>query len=297
MLLLVLAALLVVPHVACSPLRGEQEAAQEDPLIKVQRYMKSNPETLEELMMEKHAMLEGDMVLSSDRNAVGTSWPTTAIPYAISPELVGRTADILSAMAMVSEHTCVSFPKRSSESSYLHFIISRGCASFVGFGGGEQPLFIGPECIVGNMVHEILHALGFHHEHTRMDRDVYITVLFNNIMEGREKNFHKVPGTTFDLGYDVNSILHYGSRFFSANGDRTIVPNQYVQNMGQRVKMTEGDIQKVRRLYNCESPKAEEESVVMKETMDDATNGTSSDQSSSLQQLNSTTRGQNNTSY
>ncbi|KAM6901460.1 zinc metalloproteinase nas-4 [Lycodopsis pacificus] len=269
-------------------------AAQDDLLINVQRSLKSNPETLEELA-EQQAVLEGDIVLSSDRNALGASWPTTAIPYAISPELAGRTADILSAMAMVSEDTCVSFPKRSSESSYLHFITSRGCASFVGFGGGEQPMFIGPTCIVGNIVHEILHALGFHHEHTRMDRDAYITVLFNNIMEGKERNFRKVPGTTFDLSYDVNSILHYGSVFFSANGHRTIVPNQHVENMGQRVAMTKSDVQKVRRLYNCEAPTAEEERVVM-ETVHGATNSRT-DQSASLQQLNSTTRGQNNTGH
>ncbi|XP_068561660.1 low choriolytic enzyme-like isoform X2 [Cebidichthys violaceus] len=304
---LVLAALVFVQHVASSPLREEREA-EEDLLIKVERYMKSNPETLDELMTEKYAILEGDMVLSSDRNAVGSVWPTKEIPYSINPELVDRTADILSAMAMVSEHTCVSFPKRTSESSYLHFKTSRGCASYVGFGGGEQPMFIGPECIVGNIVHEILHALGFHHEHTRMDRDQYITVLFGNIMEGRQRNFQKVPGVTFDLSYDVNSILHYGSGFFSANGFRTIVPNGDVKNMGQRVKMTDTDIQKVRRLYSCvtlcshlspDIPETGKESEVMKDTWYDVKNGTSSDQSSSsssLQQLNSTTRGQNDTS-
>lgn len=54
----------------------------------------------------------------------------------------------------------------------------------MGFIGGEQPLFVGPPCIVGNIVHEVLHALGFHHEHTRKDREQYITVVPNNIMKG-----------------------------------------------------------------------------------------------------------------
>lgn len=58
------------------------------------------------------------------------------------------------------------------------------CASFVGIIGGLQPIFMGSKCKVGNIVHEILHALGFHHEHTRMDRDQYITVLHHNVMEG-----------------------------------------------------------------------------------------------------------------
>lgn len=50
--------------------------------------------------------------------------------------------------------------------------------------GGAQPVFVGPLCAMGNIVHEILHALGFHHEHTRKDRDQYVTVLSNNIMKG-----------------------------------------------------------------------------------------------------------------
>lgn len=64
----------------------------------------------------------------------------------------------------------------------LQFCFS--CASFVGFKGGEQPVFVGAQCVVGNIAHEILHALGFHHEHTRMDREKYITIIHNNIMPG-----------------------------------------------------------------------------------------------------------------
>lgn len=66
----------------------------------------------------------------------------------------------------------------------MHQLLFCSCASYVGFIGGEQPLFVGPPCIVGNIVHEVLHALGFHHEHTRKDREQYITVVPNNIMKG-----------------------------------------------------------------------------------------------------------------
>ncbi|XP_010770848.1 low choriolytic enzyme-like [Notothenia coriiceps] len=64
--------------------------------------------------------------------------------------------------------------------------------------------------MLGNIVHEILHALGFHHEHTRSDRDQYITVLNQNIMEGKERNFNKQSGETFGLEYNAESIMHYG---------------------------------------------------------------------------------------
>ncbi|KAM7392365.1 hypothetical protein PAMA_007465 [Pampus argenteus] len=182
--------------------------------------MKSNPETLEELMSVDSAVLEGDVMLSNDRNAVGHIWATMEIPYVISPALASRTDDILSAMKMVSENTCVSFHKRTSEKDYLLFKSSHGCASYVGFIGGEQPVFVGPPCIVGNIAHEILHALGFHHEHTRTDREQHITILSHNIME--------------------------------ANGLPTIVPNDGVEEMGQRVRMTQNDIERVRHLYSCD---------------------------------------------
>lgn len=60
------------------------------------------------------------------------------------------------------------------------------CASYLGFIGGKQAVYVGPTCADGNVCHEILHALGFHHEHTRKDREQHIQVLHNNIMDGTE---------------------------------------------------------------------------------------------------------------
>ncbi|XP_031607194.1 astacin-like metalloendopeptidase [Oreochromis aureus] len=244
--------------VYCSPLQEAKRALKDDWLIKAVHYMEENPETLEELMDKNYALAEGDMVLLNDRNAVSSSWPTLEIPYIISPDLASRTDDILSAMEMVSKHTCVSFHKRTIEQNYLLFKTSTGCASFVGLKGGEQPVFVGAQCMVGNIAHEILHALGFHHEHTRMDREQYITIIHSNIMPGMEKNFRMQDGETFSLPYDATSIMHYGRDFFSATGLPTIFPKKNVKEMGQRDKLTKTDIERVRRLYSCDSLKQTE---------------------------------------
>ena len=45
-------------------------------------------------------------------------------------------------------------------------------------------------------VHELLHTLGFVHEHTRPDRDDFISVNYDNIEPGEEKNFKKRPPGT-----------------------------------------------------------------------------------------------------
>ena len=45
---------------------------------------------------------------------------------------------------------------------------------------------LAPGCIRrhGTIMHEFLHALGFHHEHMRGDRDEHVFVNFDNIRSG-----------------------------------------------------------------------------------------------------------------
>lgn len=56
----------------------------------------------------------------------------------------------------------------------------------MGCRGGSQPLFISTSCKVGNICHEVVHALGLHHEHARRDRDRHISINWGNIIKGRE---------------------------------------------------------------------------------------------------------------
>lgn len=52
--------------------------------------------------------------------------------------------------------TCIFFPQNLR------------CWSYVGRIGGKQDISIGSGCgFKGTVIHEILHALGFFHEHTR----------------------------------------------------------------------------------------------------------------------------------
>lgn len=60
------------------------------------------------------------------------------------------------------------------------------CASSVGRQGGAQLLHLGPACTrtLGTPLHELMHALGFFHEHMRPDRDRYVYINYSNIDEG-----------------------------------------------------------------------------------------------------------------
>lgn len=67
----------------------------------------------------------------------------------------------------------------------MTFVHLFSCASFVGCQGGAQSVFFAKICNVGNLCHEFIHALGLHHEHTRKDRDQYITIQWDKILSGK----------------------------------------------------------------------------------------------------------------
>ena len=59
------------------------------------------------------------------------------------------------------------------------------CSSKIGRIGGQQDISIGDGCDKkGVVIHEIFHALGRWHEHSRPDRDDYIIINNDNIKQG-----------------------------------------------------------------------------------------------------------------
>uniref|UniRef100_UPI003D9F1253 astacin-like metalloendopeptidase isoform 2 precursor n=1 Tax=Danio rerio TaxID=7955 RepID=UPI003D9F1253 len=205
---------------------------------------------------EGYALEEEDIIPQTDRNAGNHLWPEedgeVSVPYSIASGLEDKTGHILAALKMISKKTCIKFHHHTTEEDYLHFKPDRMCASLVGCAGGEQPILVGPKCNAGNICHEILHSLGLYHEHSRPDRDKYITILYDNIMPGKESNFKVKKGNTLGLEYDLDSILHYGDDCFSRNGNHTIIPKKKGVKIGQRTHMSVLDVERLRRLYHCD---------------------------------------------
>lgn len=79
----------------------------------------------------------------------------------------------------------------AEKSTWLLSLFIR-CWSYVGRAGGEQKISIGPGCeFVGTVIHEIGHAVGFWHEQSRRDRDLYIRIIRENIQENALTQFGK----------------------------------------------------------------------------------------------------------
>ncbi|XP_023693831.1 bone morphogenetic protein 1-like isoform X1 [Paramormyrops kingsleyae] len=190
-------------------------------------------------------------------------WPEGVIPYVISGNFSGSQRAIFrQAMRHWEKHTCVTFVERTTEESYIIFTYRPcGCCSYVGRrGGGPQAISIGKNCDkFGIVVHELGHVIGFWHEHTRPDRDEHVSIVRSNIQPGQEYNFLKMePGEVDSLGevYDFDSIMHYARNTFSRGVFLdTILPRYDVNGVrppiGQRTRLSQGDIAQARKLYRC----------------------------------------------
>lgn len=192
-------------------------------------------------------------------------WDFGVIPYEIEANFSGsHKALFKQAMRHWENYTCVKFVERSAEhSNYIVFTERAcGCCSFVGKrGNGPQAISIGKNCDkFGIVVHELGHVVGFWHEHTRPDRDHHVQIITKNIMTGQEYNFNKLSEeevNSLGLSYDFDSIMHYARNTFSKGTYMdTIQPQEDIQTskrpeIGQRIRLSEGDIAQTNMLYNC----------------------------------------------
>lgn len=193
-------------------------------------------------------------------------WDFGVVPYEIDANFSGdHRALFKQAMQHWENHTCLKFVERQQPDhpNYIFFTVRPcGCCSFVGRrGNGGQAISIGKNCDkFGIVVHEIGHVIGFWHEHTRPDREQHVEIIGKNILYGQAYNFDKMSTKDVDsLGqpYDFASIMHYAKNTFSKGAFlETIQPLESSNgkgkaDIGQRVRLSEGDIIQANLLYKC----------------------------------------------
>ncbi|XP_022083990.1 zinc metalloproteinase nas-36-like isoform X2 [Acanthaster planci] len=216
---------------------------------------------------KNHFIVDGDIYdptanqTRKRRNAITDRrrlWPGGVVPYVIDGYFsTEQRVFILSAMQRFHEKTCIQFRPRTIERDYIVITEGEGCWSMIGRRGGRQTVSIGGTCknSRGTIIHELMHALGFRHEHNRPDRDNYVVLYWQNIDKKMWDNFAKYSRrdvTLLDTGYDYLSLMHYPTYAFSKNGGQTIgtIYPTY-EEPGTRNDFSYVDVYRITALYRC----------------------------------------------
>lgn len=153
-------------------------------------------------------------------------WDTVEIPYHIQPS-VKNPERIKEALDNFNSTPIIFVPYQQQTDALVFEPGAENCKSYLGKTGGLQPIWISENCDPPEIIHEIMHALGFIHEQSRTDRDLYIEILFDNIDDKYKSQFTMVPealmspliGTPFDY---QSVMIYHPTAFAKQNGMKTL---------------------------------------------------------------------------
>ncbi|XP_064535354.1 seminal metalloprotease 1-like [Drosophila montana] len=201
-------------------------------------------------------------------------WPLATVYYKIDKKKFTAHQEKFIQLGMWNIETvsCITFEPAPKEiRNFLWVTDSKtGCSSTVGYSKQHMvvrlvPNSIGNGCFsLGTIQHQLLHTLGFFHQHNYPDRDDYVKIAKENIITGKLVNFQKYAADglgNFGAPYDYESIMHYPSNAFTKDGGETIIARQPdgQSKMGQRGALSSADVTRLNNMYNCPMLKPETE--------------------------------------
>ncbi len=201
--------------------------------------------------------LTEDQLTSGSKKAAGISlnnnkWHCNTVYYKVNDNLLHKSGEISAAIKHFESNSYLKFKEWTVEINYVEFVWdSAGCASYEGMRGGRQEIWIADWATAGVVIHEIGHAIGLIHEHSRLDRNKYVIVEFSNIIDSEKHNFRRRPAL-YKSDFDFNSIMLYNSFFFSK--DRDTMPtilrkNPFGPYEAKREVLSPGDIDVINQIY------------------------------------------------
>lgn len=228
--------------------------------------------------MENTNLFEGDIELTDDQKSAMSSpgstyasiktnlWPKQGSYVNVAYDVTSTLANdkvfsnaLRDTISDYEKYTCLRFKPRTNEKQYLYIIKGNGCSSPVGTRGATRSnrISIGEGCQAkATIIHEVAHSLGFYHEQSRPDRDLYLKIHLENVPESWRHNFDKHPSGEIDsLGtkFDYRSVMHYGKTAFGDQGKLTLETKDpyYANLIGAASGFSAIDIVQFNKLYKC----------------------------------------------
>ena len=188
-------------------------------------------------------------------------WPSQIIPYDIMADAEPARNSIRAGILALNARTNVCLvPKGRRDVAVIKFIASSNTVSSSGIGytpnGTTIRINIRGGGFSGTVIHEVIHSLGFWHEHQRPDRDDFIDINFNNIQNDFKHNFTVRNGDII-TPYDFTSIMHYSAGAFNINSNIAVIEGKNGERIGSQGVLTEIDIDDINYYYpkklDCDS--------------------------------------------
>jgi hypothetical protein len=171
-----------------------------------------------------------------------TPWSFGIVPYAIDPSVpAGTRQRIDTAIEIWKQQTPIRFITTNDAPGIMgvtptHSVLfihtpTDECYTY-GVGNLQktgQQIVLGPNCTIGNILHEMGHKLGAEHEQLNPNAATGITFRMDRVQDKQEDQYGFPEGSTTTAktplttgtqktAYDTGSIMHYGPYFFTVCG-------------------------------------------------------------------------------
>lgn len=212
----------------------------------------------------------GDSHNLQSRSVIGNRdglWPDGIVSYSFDSSVSTRLQNVIKeAMNEWEVKTCIRLIERTDQQDYIVFISQPNmeyctCDS-TGRLNGQQEIILGYSCqSKGELLHTLGHVIGFWHEQARPDRNKYVKIQLDAVEGRQEESFRKRSDFTVGYegaNYDFGSVMHLSPLAYSTDGRMTTevrnvdeFEKQGSPSLGQRIKLSEGDVLRANRLYHC----------------------------------------------